>query len=617
MLLSRFNIRPRLLGAFGIVLILVFVVAGVGLWGSARQNAATKRLETSRALTRAAMQVKFRSADFNGWQTAYALDAVLGTHNATSDSVGSRAAFLKSAAAFRTEVGAVPRDQLTPSSRRALDHIRSGFAEFMRLDAVVIGDYRSALPARHAEATKLVLGREIDIFNAIAQNVDELDSGIDRQAAAAKASATSARSTSLTILIVVTAIAILIAVLLALTITASLVRPLRRVEAAADGIARGELDQSIEVQGRDEVARTSVAFQQMIGYLREMAGHADRIAAGDLTVAVDARSELDVLGNSLATMAANLRGLLGNVSDAAGSLSASSQQMATTSEEAGRATSEIARAVSDVAQGAERQVRAIQAAQEMSTQVGDATRVSASNADETVDSAERARTVVREGADAVAKATNAMAAVREASTQAAEAIRDLGSKSDEIGGIVATISGIAEQTNLLALNAAIEAARAGEQGRGFAVVAEEVRKLAEESQAAAGSIATLIAQIQSETSRTISLVEDGTTRTHEGVATVEEAGAAFEQVGEAVDEMNRRVAEIAAAVQQIAASSERMGADMTEVAAVAEESSASSEQVSASTQQTSASVQQIAASAQELAQTAGSLDELVGRFTLA
>src|SRR3712207_7453556 len=51
---------------------------------------------------------------------------------------------------------------------------------------------------------------------------------------------------------------------------------------------------------------------------------------------------------------------------------------------------------------------------------------------------------------------------------------------------------IAEQTNLLALNAAIEAARAGDQGRGFAVVAEEVRKLAEESQRAAASIADLI-----------------------------------------------------------------------------------------------------------------------------
>jgi methyl-accepting chemotaxis protein len=59
-------------------------------------------------------------------------------------------------------------------------------------------------------------------------------------------------------------------------------------------------------------------------------------------------------------------------------------------------------------------------------------------------------------------------------------------KSKEVAKIQSlsdAILQISSQTNLLALNAAIESARAGESGKGFAVVAEEIRKLAEDSQA--------------------------------------------------------------------------------------------------------------------------------------
>jgi methyl-accepting chemotaxis protein len=247
-------------------------------------------------------------------------------------------------------------------------------------------------------------------------------------------------------------------------------------------------------------------------------------------------------------MRAALSSLIGEVRQNAAAVAAGATQMAQTSEEAGRAVNEIATAVGGIAEGAERQVKMVTEAQNVSA----ATQAQAGSG---IQTAER------------------MAGV----------IGELGAKSAEIGGIVETITGIAEQTNLLALNAAIEAARAGEQGRGFAVVAEEVRKLAEESQRAAGSIASLIGTIQHATNEAVDVVE-------------REARSAFAGIASSTDESHHALGEIAA---------------------VAEQSSAATEEVSASTEQTSASAQQLAATAQELAATAARLDDLVGRFTVA
>lgn len=148
--------------------------------------------------------------------------------------------------------------------------------------------------------------------------------------------------------------------------------------------------------------------------------------------------------------------------------------------------------------------------------------------------------------------------------------------------IIEIVSNIAKQTNLLALNASIEAARAGEQGRGFAVVAEEVRKLAEQSQAAVGQINQ---NLNGFIVQTKAVTEDIKKQYHslqeqtKGLEAVKnisfEANQSIQSVSysmiDTINHLSRQSKEISKAFDSVQG-----------LAAIAQENSASSEEVSAS-----------------------------------
>ena len=101
----------------------------------------------------------------------------------------------------------------------------------------------------------------------------------------------------------------------------------------------------------------------------------------------------------------------------------------------------------------------------------------------------------------------ASATARASADETRRALEELAASAEDIASVATFIQDIAASTNLLALNATIEAARAGEAGRGFAVVAQEVKSLANQTEAAIGRIGATTAAIQSRVTGALAAVE--------------------------------------------------------------------------------------------------------------
>jgi methyl-accepting chemotaxis protein len=511
---------------------------------------------------------------------------------------------------FATELTALKPHLATPADRGTYAAISQAFAQWQRLDTQAM---TFAKAHKQAKATAVVTGAANLATDALSKDASGLATLISKEDAQ-DASSSKSSATLITIILGLVGVALAIAVVLLLS--RRIVGGIRQMLKAAKALAQGDVDQHVDVHGRDEIAEMGHAFGEVIEYLHRTADAAGELGSGNFAVEIEPLSERDALRNAFVEMRDRVASVVRAISGTSTTLNNSSLQMASNTEEVGRAIGEIAESVSQVASGAEEQVRSVDQMRAMSEEVALASRASAETAAETAQVAAEARASAEVGEQAVAKVDEAMRGVQGSSADVSAAIRELGDKSSRIGGIVDTITAISEQTNLLALNAAIEAARAGEQGKGFAVVAEEVRKLAEESQQAAASIADLVSEIRSETERAVTVVEHGARQTDEGAQTVVAAREAFQQIRQNVESMTERIEQIAASSTQIVDSATRMAENVTSVANVAEESSASTEQVSAATEETSASTQQIASSAQELSATADELQRLVSQFTL-
>lgn len=372
-------------------------------------------------------------------------------------------------------------------------------------------------------------------------------------------------------------IAIIIALITAFYIARTIVNPLEKLGIAAELVAQGDLAHSIEVRGVTEINKLTDTFNVMITALRT---------------------------------------LVTKTSATAEKVAGSSEELAASSGEVGKAAEEVAITIQNVAEGANSQVNLADNSSKIIKAMVEAIVNTSKAAHSVAAASEQSERAAETGTEQISMAVTKMSEIQEDVSEATKKIHALGEKSRQIGQIVDVITGIAGQTNLLALNAAIEAARAGEQGRGFAVVADEVRKLAEQSDAAAREIASIIQAIQAETVETVNAIDKSGREVAAGVHVVENSGVAFKEIYTAVKNVRDEVVRIVALTEEQQRRSVQVENAIHSIADAARQNAAGAQQVAAASQEQNASVEEIAAASASLAQMASELQQAVLKFKI-
>jgi methyl-accepting chemotaxis protein len=272
------------------------------------------------------------------------------------------------------------------------------------------------------------------------------------------------------------------------------------------------------------------SFNELVERLKDIAS-----GNGDLS------KRLEVKGKDEPAQAAYwLNQFIDKLHGVISSISRTSHQVATASNQLQSTAEQIATGAEEVAAQA---VTVAAAGGEMSATAGDI----AQNCLMAAEGAKRASQAASDGAEVVRRTVDGITYRGAKTREDALLIASLGTRSDQIGAIVATIEDIADQTNLLALNAAIEAARAGEQGRGFAVVADEVRILATRTTKATKEISEMIKAIQAETKLAIVSMEAGVQGTVKGAAEATLLETSLNDIQQQVNDVVMQVNQIATA----------------------------------------------------------------------
>jgi len=376
----------------------------------------------------------------------------------------------------------------------------------------------------------------------------------------------------LTTIYIITSILVALILALSWAITASIMGPLRTLQAELTGLSKGNYDKSVtDLDHGDGIAAMARAAEFLrknsleTEQLREEAEEARRKREAEEHAAEQLKAEEELRRLDM---------------EAAQQQAAAAERQNMQNELADRFETEVSSviqslsgSVAELQMAADTMSEAIEETTHEVSSAAGATDATSQDMIAVADAAEGLTGAIGEIRTQVETANNITGQAMDVAKEAESRVGSLAAASERIAEVIHLINDIAEQTNLLALNATIEAARAGEAGKGFAVVASEVKSLANQTAGATKEIEEQVNAMQSATESTV----DAVGSIYKSINQVSEISG---MIAAAVVEQEASTGEIGRSVQNASQGTANLGHNVGRVQEMSQKSAGAAKVVS-------------------------------------